>query len=110
MISGFTIPNVVLSELNANINSPMISNAFNSANSSPSNLLIQPSVTILKIDSSSFPRSPRAMKTVTRISVNAIILMISSGAVMYFDTHSTAMFANLADAHMPAMMEMMEIA
>ena len=46
----------------------------------------------------------------TRISANAIILRICSDAVMYCDIHSVTMFANRAEAQMPATIEMIEIA
>ena len=110
MISGFTIPNELLSELKASIIIPMIRNAFNSENSRPSNLLIHPSVTIFNMDSSSFPSSPRMIHTTTRIRANAMILRICSEAVIYCDTHAVTRFANRAEAQMPAMIEIIEIA
>ena len=110
MTSGLTRPIELLSELNASIISPIIRTAFNNEKSRPSSLLIHPSITIFRIDSRSLPRSPRTMKTMTRISANAIILRTCSDAVMYCDTHSVTMFANRAEAQMPAIIEIIEIA
>ena len=92
------------------ISNPTMSPVFISANTTPSSLLSQPSMTSLNMPSSSFPTAASTRNTTTRMSAKATTFSTCSDAVMYRPTHALTTSANLADVQMPAMIDMIDIA
>ena len=90
--------------------SPTMRAAFSRANTTPSSLFSHPSITSLNIPSISFPIAASARNTARSIMAKATILSTCSEAEIYWLIHPVTILAKRADAHIPAMMEMMEMA
>ncbi len=90
--------------------SPTMSAVFRRAKTTPRSLLSQPRSTKLNIPSRALPRRPSRKNTTMRIRANATTFITCSDAVMYCATQAATTSANLADAQMPTIMEIMEIA
>ena len=89
---------------------PRMRTVFTSAKTVPRSLFIHPRKAKLRIDSSSLPMSPSARNTAMSISENATILRTCSDAVMYCAIHAVTLPANCADAQIPTIRDIIEIA
>ena len=100
----------MFNELNTSTRSPSPRMHLISDNATPSSLLSQPSMMTLMMPSSSLPRSPRTTNTATRMSAKAVSLRTCSDAVIYSASQAPTMLANFADAHTPAIREIIDMA
>ena len=101
---------MVLSDSTAMKISPRINNALIRENAAPISLLIQSSMTSLRIFSRIRAIRPRIRNTPMRMIANDTTLRTCSEAVRYSESHAPTRLANLAEAHTPAMIDMMDIA
>ena len=108
--SGLNRLKLVFSEVTMFSISPKISTPFMMAKTAPSIRLTHPSMTSLRMPSIIRASSPRMMNVTARMMANAVTLRTASDAVMYSASWVPKGAENLAAAHTPAMMDIMEFA
>ena len=108
MYSSLTNPNVSFNASKRMDMTPRISMHLSIAKRTPNSLLIHPKVASLTSASMALPRSMRPTMTATSIMTKAMSLRVCSEMVMYWDSQPPKRSANVADAHTPMMIDMIE--